>query len=96
MDKDRLDQNIYKTISAFIIFALFSIFAAKMFFNLERADSFLYFYGLSITLVLLITFFIALVIYKDPYLSVQNLKAKDDNFASCMVAVKDEEEKEFY
>ncbi|OHB08872.1 MAG: hypothetical protein A3I86_00765 [Candidatus Zambryskibacteria bacterium RIFCSPLOWO2_02_FULL_39_14] len=53
---------------------------------------FLFSYGVSVTLIIWMTFFVAFIFYKDPYeIAVQNKKMKGSYMVSCMVAVKNEE-----
>ncbi|MFH0856607.1 MAG: glycosyltransferase family 2 protein [bacterium] len=77
----------------FILFSLLVILFGKLFFDMESPNIILYFYGISVSFVLLITFYFAFFKYSDPYLAAAaiNPEGKNNYLVSCMVAVKDEE-----
>jgi len=87
--------NSHKLVIHIIVFSLLMIFVGKSFF-VESDYFLLYLYGISVTFVLLVTFFLAMFRYKDPaieaekVLSIQKSKGKDP-LVSCMVAVFNEE-----
>src|SRR3990167_6208846 len=88
-------RNGHKLIMHFIVFSLLVIFTGKAF--LSTSENFLlYLYGASVTFVILITFFVTFIKYKDLYemaLEKETKTRKTNNlFVSCMVAVKDEED----
>jgi cellulose synthase/poly-beta-1,6-N-acetylglucosamine synthase-like glycosyltransferase len=77
----------------FIIFIVLTILIGKMWVGALHDFAPLYFYGISVTLVLLITYTVVIFKYRDPCLEAQK-KAKTNegkSFVSCMVAVKNEE-----
>src|SRR3989344_5346094 len=75
-----------------IILSLLVVLLGKIFFSQGSSMLFLFSYGVSVTLIIWMTFFVAFIFYKDPYeIAVQNKKMKGSYMVSCMVAVKNEE-----
>lgn len=77
----------------FIIFILLTILAGKMWVGARHSFAPLYVYGISVTAVLLTTYLVVFLRYRDPCLEARRkAKAiKKEYLVSCMVAVKNEE-----
>lgn len=74
-----------------ILIAVLILLLGKVLFS-YNGDVVLYIYGVSVTLVLVTTYFIAFFVYKDPYLiALENNSADKNYLVSCMVAVYNEE-----
>ena len=76
----------------FMILSLFLILIGKAYFS-QSANLFLYIYGLSTTLIIIVTLLIGRLLYKDPFESIPLAKLKKlrKPFISCILAVKNEE-----
>lgn len=76
------------------ITGIFLVLLAKLFLSDNRGLSFLYIYGILVTLVVWLTFLVTLLRYRDPWAealrSSQNV-GSGPLFVSCMVAVRNEE-----
>ncbi len=81
-----------KLLTLLIVFSLLIILTGKFFFGVTYSNNLLFLYGVSVTLVILIVFFVAFYSYEDPYLLYKNKRrGKKNDLVSCLVAVKDEE-----
>ena len=91
MNSDKFDK--YKFLTHLIVFSLLVILTGKFWSGINSANDILYIYGILVTLVILTVFFVAFVLYKDPYFLSQKIRGstKKKYFVSCLVAVKDEE-----
>lgn len=93
----RLDIR-HKLVIHFIVLAILTIFIGKSFF-VESPYIFLYAYGIFVTLVLGLNFYIAIFKYEDPAVLAKKQEDQDRNaglppakpLVSCMVAVYNEE-----
>lgn len=79
-----------------ILLAIAFVLTGKLFFHNKNTLLFLVTYGIVITSVMLMTFIVALVFYKDPYFfaleAIKKSGKRGKNYLiSCMVAVKNEE-----
>jgi|SRR3989344_8410476 len=83
----------HRVIIYLIILSLFLVLLGKFWFAPASHYAFLYLYGILITLIGLITFYIAFTKYKDPYIEAQSIPKSERKryFVSCMVAVRNEE-----
>ena len=90
------DLIAHRLLQFFIFLAFLTILAGKALFGTTHLG-FLFAYGLVVTLVILVNFFFAFVVYKDPYHTAQKHLAENPpekeikTFVSCMVAVRNEE-----
>lgn len=86
------EHPIRKLIVHYIVFSLLILLMGKYWFA-DSTNTFLYAYGVLVTLVILATFFVAFVLYKDPYEEALKIGGGiEKNYkVSCLVAVKDEE-----
>ena len=76
-----------------VVISLLVILVGKLLFGKPPTDILLFAYGITVTLVIAITFFIALVIYKDPYQKAVEAGTVSSNpLISCLVAVHNEED----
>ncbi len=77
----------------FLFCIVLVILGAKMWGAASHSFAPLYIYGISVSSVLLTTYSIVLLKYKDPYLKAQERTKSNEkrHFVSCMVAVKNEE-----
>lgn len=88
----------HKLVIYFVVFAIFLVLIGKSFF-VENNNFFLYFYGVSVTFVLLINFYVAIFKYEDPAVIakfIEEEKIKNGEkirlpSVSCIVAVFNEE-----
>ncbi len=86
--------KIHKIIINFIVISLFLVLLGKFVFTLNQSILSLYLYGILVTLMILISFFISVFKYKDPYLIAKRNKGltpQINYFVSIIVAVRDEE-----
>jgi len=87
----------YKFVSFFILFSFIVILSGKILFGAKPGSIILYVYGLFVTVIISIVFYIALFKYKDPYeaaeKSLMDGEIAGNPLVSLMVAVKDEKEK---
>jgi len=82
-----------KVVVYVVVFSLLVILTGKLFFDRHPSNLFLLFYGLLVTSVILVTFFVAFVIYKDPYIEARKAKTpKLEPLVSCLVAVHNEQD----
>lgn len=87
----------HRFVELFVIIALLVVLLGKILLRDDQGLIFLAVYGVTVTLVLWMTFFVAFLVYKDPYKVALEKEhkgitpPKKDLFVSCMVAVKDEE-----
>ncbi len=90
-------SSAHKFVEIFIIFAILVILLGKFFFSDANPLLLLSIYGISVTLFLWVTFMVAFLAYRDPYIVAlkkekQNKKVTNKKyFVSCMVAVRNEE-----
>lgn len=91
-------KSKHRLVVHFLVFAIFAILIGKSFF--VKSDYFLfYLYGISVTLVLAINFFVAIFKYEDPAILAREKERKNFGkgiepkkpLVSCMVAVFNEE-----
>ncbi|PID52284.1 MAG: glycosyl transferase [Candidatus Moraniibacteriota bacterium] len=82
-----------KALMYFIIVALLLIVLGKVFFGTNNTSNlFLYMYGITVTMILCVVFFMVFTSYCDPYeIAKEELQKKDNNkkkplFVTCMVA----------
>lgn len=82
-----------KAFAGIILIAVLVLLAGKVLFS-YNGDLVIYIYGVSVTFVLVVTYFYAFFVYKDPYeLAIKNPNHEDKNYlVSCMVAVYNEED----
>ena len=78
----------------FILFIVVAILIGKFWVGATHSFAPLYFYGISVTAVLLITYAVVLFKYKDPCLEARKKTKTNEKkyLVSCMVAVRNEED----
>lgn len=89
----------HKLVVYFIVFAIFLVLIGKSFF-VESNNFLLYTYGISVTFVLLINFYVAIFKYEDPAIIAKFIEENELKkgkkirvpLVSCIVAVFNEEE----
>jgi cellulose synthase/poly-beta-1,6-N-acetylglucosamine synthase-like glycosyltransferase len=92
-------EKKHHLIPHFIVLVLLSFVLAKAFFRIIEIDPLFFTYGITVTYVVTLQFFIAFYLFKDPYKISQKRKSQgqiplDDKkpyLVSCLVAVYDEE-----
>lgn len=81
-----------KAFALIILIAVLILLFGKVLFS-YNGDIVLYVYGVSVTLVLVMNYFVAFFVYKDPYKVALNNNPPNKNYlVTCMVAVYNEEE----
>lgn len=78
-----------------VVFAILIVLIGKVFFYHSNPNEFIFYYGISVTVVLFIVFITSFFFYKDPYLKAveeEGLEHTRNYLVSCMVAVKNEED----
>lgn len=83
----------HKFLIHFIVISLLIILTGKLLFSRSIENGFLYLYGILVTSVVFIQFFVTFTRYKDPYVLAKSIpkSQKKKYLVSCLVAVKDEE-----
>ena len=94
--KKQTSSKLKKLAVHFIVFSLLTVFLGKAFF-VSSDYIYLYAYGVSVTLVLLVTFFVAIWKYEDPAELAQakigaGIEAFEEPLVTCLVSVYNEEE----
>lgn len=85
---------VKKFTQVFIVMMLLFVLLGKLFFSASDWSTFLFAYGVLVTLIIWMTFFVAFIFYKDPYeviIKNKDLKSTKNYKVSCMVAVRNEE-----
>ncbi|MFA5134023.1 MAG: glycosyltransferase [Patescibacteria group bacterium] len=89
-----MKKSVAYKIAAFLItFSLLLIVSGKLLFLTDNVNLFLYAYGITVTFIIFLVFFVALKRYEDPYILAKEnaFKNKKRPLVSLMVAVKNEE-----
>lgn len=84
----------YQLLVHFIVFSFLTLVIGKIYLGIKTPNGLLFIYGSLISFVLLVTFFISFVLYKDPFEEKKKTVGfrRKQHLVSCIVAVKDEEE----